>query len=60
MPYAPSFVNEMNTQVSLAQGELAAATASCDHDAAEAARARLADLNELQLRNGLDITVVAV
>jgi hypothetical protein len=60
MPVAPAFVDEMNTQISLARGELAAATAACDTDAAETARARLADLTDLLHRTGMDVAPVAV
>jgi hypothetical protein len=60
MPEAPAFVDEMTTQINLARGELAAATAARDPEAVETATARLADLTDLLLRTGVDLTAVAV
>jgi hypothetical protein len=60
MPEAPAFVDEMTTQINLARGEFAAATAARDPEAVETATARLADLTDLLLRTGVDLTAVAV
>lgn len=60
MSVAPAFVDEMNTQLGLARGELAAATAASDAEAVETATARLLDLTELLHRTGVEVTSVAV
>lgn len=52
---SPAFATEMNSQIEQARLALERATVAEDHEGAELAAARLADLTEVTRRHGVDV-----